>query len=142
MTLMTEVLKYGAIGIGLAVLAYTAGLVRQELGRRGGPRREAQRLILTVMLFSLAAFGISAFIELGEKSLEAVARAELIKADVRGIAQALDAYLGGKFQASVKSLEEGTPEKNNLIYFTNMLCDQVTELEVLVNTKPAYCVHH
>jgi AIR synthase related protein, N-terminal domain len=97
---MTEVLKYGAMGIGLAVLVYTAALLRQELAKPE-PRVEARRLILIYMAFSLIAFGIAAFIELREKSMAADIdmREKTIKADFETRQQAMTADFDARQQA-------------------------------------------
>ena len=128
---MTEVLKFGAIGIGLAVLAYTAGLLRQELAKPT-PRREARNLILIFMAFSLVAFCIAAFIELREKSISQNSETKNLASRVATIASSLDSNVGGKFQTTVKGLPDGSPEKNNLIYFTNILCGDVKNLKAAV----------
>ena len=136
-------LEYGAIGIGLAVLAYTAALLRQELAKPT-PRREARRLILTFMAFSLIAFCIAAFIELREKAMSQKSEATALASRVAVIAASLDGNLGGKFQAAVRSLPDGSLEKRNLVYFTNALCSDVKNLKTAIgeNAIHTFCSTH
>ena len=112
---MLGALKYGAIGIGLVVLTYTAQLLRQEL-KRHSPRPEARNLITIFMLFSLAAFCIATYIELREKA-----------GVIAAIASSMDSNLGGKFEASVRQ----NPD-HNLLYFTDQLCIDVRNLKAAI----------
>jgi len=111
----TEFLKAGAIGIGLAILVYTAALLKQELAKPE-PRPDAKSLILTFMAFSLVLFGIATFIELRERS-----------GTIIGIVNGMDANLGGKEQAAVQSLD-----RNALKFFDNELCKRVKDLRSFV----------
>jgi hypothetical protein len=99
----TDFLKYASIGIGLAVLAYTAALLTQEL-TKPTPRSAAAYLILTFMAFSLGIFCIAAFLELREKEMVQNSGTHALASSVAEIAASLDANLGTKFQATVRSL--------------------------------------
>jgi hypothetical protein len=138
---MTGVLKYGAIGIGLAVLAYTAALLKQEIAKPT-PRREARNLILTFMAFSLLAFCIAAFIELREKSMAENSQAKSLAARVAIVAGSLDTNIAAKFQATAKGLPNGSPEKDNLIYFANALCSDIKKLKTEVGEEHTVCSAH
>jgi hypothetical protein len=77
------------------------------------------------MPFSLVAFCIATFIELRERS-----------ATIIGIVNSMDANLGGKEQAAVRSLDE-----RNLVYFDNRLCEKIQELGKFVGeTGSTQCV--
>jgi hypothetical protein len=140
---MTDLLKFGAIGIGLAVLAYTAALLRQELARPT-PRREARNLILTFMAFSLVAFCIAAFIEIREKSISQYSETKELASRVASIASSLDSNVGSKFQTTVEGLPDGSREKNDLKYFTNVLCSDVKNLKAAIgeNSGHTSCSAH
>jgi hypothetical protein len=112
---MVEVLKWGAMGLGLAGLAYTAELLRQELKRRE-PRREARYQILTFMLFSLALFCIGTFLELRKES-----------GQIAEIVSSMDAHLGDKFADAIKNRHYDT-----LVDFTDELCIDVRKV-------PSHC---
>lgn len=128
---MLGVLKYGALGIGLAILIYTAELLRQELKRRE-PRREARNLIITFMLFSLAAFSIATYLELKEK---------WTTSDIATIAGSMDTNLGGKFAAFVK--DDHSRNHDTLLYFTDQLCSNVQALKSAIGDKrPTTCDLH
>ncbi len=128
---MTEVLKAGALGIGLVALVYAAALLRQELAKPS-PSRAARNLILTFMAFSLLAFCIAAFIEIREKEMAQSSDAKTLASRVAIIATSLDRNLGDKFQITVKGLPLGSHERDQLIYFTNDLCRDVKKLKAEV----------
>jgi hypothetical protein len=132
---MTDLAKYGAFGTGAAVLAYTAALLKQELSKPT-PRRAARDLILTFMAFSLVAFCIAAMLQ----NSDATALASRIAV----IASSLDSNVGGKFQATVRSLPDESPEKKNLVYFTNVLCSDVKDLKTAIgeNAANTFCSTH
>jgi len=143
-----DVLKYGALGLGLVIVVYTAALLKQELAR-DPPRREARWLILTYMGFGLMAFLGAGYLELAERRATAdidtiktdlqktTAQAKTLETDnakmkamldaiangVRGI----DVSIGDKYMVEVRSLPDGA-QKQDLIYFTNSICRQVTEI--------------
>ena len=129
--MMISVLQYGAIGIGLAVLAYTAGLLRQEL-RRPRPRPEGRNLILMFMAFSLVAFGIATYIEIKKQTTNLDIHKKFAAID-RIVGQ-LDADLGGKSLASIGNISDARLQKD-LTYFENVLCVNVKELKVLLEDK-------
>lgn len=112
---MVEVLKYGAMGLGLAGMAYTAELLRQELKRRE-PRQEARYQIVTFMLFSLALFGIGTYLELRKES-----------GHIAEIASSMDAHLGDKFADAIKNKHYDT-----LVDFTDELCRDVRNLKAAI----------
>jgi hypothetical protein len=122
---LVAALKYGALGIGLAVLFYTATLLRQELVRKGDPRPEARKLIWTYMAFSLALFGVAVFLEI--KSLAA---------DVAGIARGMDDRLDAKFKMAIKHVAD-PGLKDTLEDNTTQLCDYLIELRTRVGIKEA-----
>ena len=130
-----ELLKYGAIGIGLAALAYTAALLKQEL-EKPTPRREAKELILTFMAFSLLAFCLAAFIEICEKAMAQNSEATALASRIAVVARSLDSTLGDKFQTAVKSLNV-SHERDNLVYFTNALCSDVKHLKTAIGEDSA-----
>jgi hypothetical protein len=140
---MTDLAKYGAFGTGAAVLAYTAALLKQELSKPT-PRRAARDLILTFMAFSLVAFCIAAFIELREKAMLQNSDATALASRIAVIASSLDSNVGGKFQATVRSLPDESPEKKNLVYFTNVLCSDVKDLKTAIgeNAANTFCSTH
>lgn len=122
-----DVLKYGAIGIGLAVLFYTAGLLKSELAQKQ-PRPEARNLILMYMAFSLGAFGIATFIELekGKTDLDAQHRLD----QIGGLVHSLDDNLGGKNLAIVQEVPE--PTKSNIKAFERPICKNIQDMKALL----------
>ena len=128
-----EALKYGAIVLGLVVLFYTAYLLKQELARER-PRVEARNLILTYMGFGLALFGLAAFLQLREKSMEMDADATKLAAAVGRIAESLDTNLGAKFNMAVRSMDAV-----NLLYSTQSICNDIRDLKAAVGIKEVHC---
>jgi hypothetical protein len=121
-----SVLQYGAIGIGLAVLAYTATMLKLELARTK-PRPEGRNLILTYMAFSIIAFGIATYIEIKKQN-----------APFESIVSSLDANLGAKFQSVVRNAPASI--KDDLIYYENRLCLDVKALKkVLYDNEETQC---
>lgn len=123
---MVGVLQFGAIGIGLAVLAYTASLLRLELAKPV-PRTEARNLILMYMAFSLVAFGLAAYIEIEKR-----------RGDIAEIASGIDARLDDKHKAAVESAPAQI--KETLIFFDNALCrDLKTLKKMLSGSEDSHC---
>ena len=118
---MTAVLQFGAIGIGLAILAFGGRLLTAEL-KRDPPRPEGRNLIVIFMAFSLIAFGLSAFIELRKQGNELAQKAA--ESDVRQSVAALDAELGDKETAGFGQQLDGQG-KLELTAYENKLCKDV-----------------
>jgi hypothetical protein len=129
-----SVLQYGAIGIGLAVLAYTAAALKQELAR-SKPRPEGRNLILMFMAFSLVAFAIATYIELTKQRMSVEHQRQIDDVEhqkqmdkIGRLVSALDANLGGKYQTAVTEIPDITIRKN-LEYFEDALCIDIRKLK-------------
>lgn len=131
-----SILQYGAIGIGLAVLAYTAAILKQELAR-SKPRPEGRNLILMFMAFSLISFALAAYLEIAKQDRS---RDDQQKFSAIGvIASSLDANIGGKYQAAARNAP--SPLREDLQYFENNLCRDVKKLKKLLNgNEQTQCV--
>jgi hypothetical protein len=155
-----ELLQAGAIGIGLAILGYTGALLKQELSRPH-PRAESRTLIVIYMAFSLIAFAGAGYIELTEKkggdelaaaksalNSEQANSASLMKErdnfktqldGIIGQIGRIDESVGLKYAVEVQHLPD-TPQRANLILFTNSVCRTVTDMmRQLVPPKIATC---
>jgi len=132
-----NVLQYGAIGIGLAVLAYTAAALKQELARPK-PRPEGRNLILMFMAFSLVAFCIATYIEIQKENANLDSQKQI--AEIGNIVSSLDANLGGKYQASLDREDVPPSVKQDLLYFESQLCRNVKALKkLLYGTTESQC---
>lgn len=118
---MIAFLQFGAIGIGLAILAFGARLLTAEL-KRDPPRPEGRNLIVIFMAFSLIAFGISAFIELQKQGNERAEKAA--ESNVRQSVAALDAHLSDKETAGFATQLDGQG-KLELTAYENKLCQDL-----------------
>src|ERR1700726_4101669 len=106
---MIEALKYGALTIGLAVLAYTAALLKIEIAK-SHPRAEARNLILMYMGFSLFAFGLAVFLEL--KKDKSATEFQALSSTVRENIATLDTLVDLKSATSVSNLPDSVDTEN------------------------------
>ena len=141
----SEVLQYGAIGIGLIVLGYSAVLLKQELSL-SRPRAQACALIFSFMVFSLFSFGIATYVAIEQRRLNAadterqIAESITAKkiADAGKITRAIDAHLGDKYAAAIGSAP--APQKERLKEFGDLLCNNLKELKgVLSGNEDTQC---
>jgi hypothetical protein len=113
---MLQLLSFGALGIGLAILAYAASLVSTVL--KGPPVKGTKSLVFTFMAFSLVAFGTSVFLELKEReigsefdsqSLQLKQELNGLKDQQRHFAQAAGIILPRLQEASKMAADRGCP---------------------------------
>jgi len=76
--------------------------------------------------------------------MAANSEAKVLSSRVASIASSLDGNVGGKFQETVKGLPVGSPEKENLIYSTNALCQDVKKLKATIgeDSERTFCSTH
>jgi hypothetical protein len=133
---MINVLQFGAIGLGLAVLAYTAAALRQELARPT-PRPEGRNLILMFMAFSLGAFGIATYLEIKKQTLIRENQQQL--SEMAQEVSHIDANLGDKFGALVHHVS-GSDVQVQLRGYQQHLCTSVRQLRTLLQMSgPSQC---
>jgi hypothetical protein len=140
----SEVLQYGAIGIGLIVLGYSTVLLKQELSQ-SRPRPQACALIFSFMVFSLFSFGIATYVAIDQRRLDADTERQIAEsitakkiADAGKITRAIDAHLGDKYAAAIGSAP--APQKERLKEFGDLLCNNLKELKgVLSGNEDTQC---
>jgi hypothetical protein len=153
--MIISILQYGAIGLGLAVLAYTAIVLKQELARQK-PRPEGRNLILIFMAFSFVAFGILTYLENvdHQKQIDAmnVDRQNLIDAmnvdrqkqiaEIGNLVNNIDANLGSKYQSAVNDIPSSLSKiKETLKNYENQVCQDVKALKKsLYGKEESQCV--
>jgi hypothetical protein len=69
MSVLNLILPFGAMGIGAASLYYSAGLLKQAVGKKDLPR-DARNLVVAFMIFGLLALGIGGTIEIMKENSE------------------------------------------------------------------------
>jgi hypothetical protein len=115
--IMIQLLSFGALGLGLAVLAFAANLLRLEL-KNEHPRKEAYPLIFSFMLFSLVAFGTSVYLELQEREIAALYESkgqalaqelDSLKAEQTGVAEIAQDVLPKLRRAAMMASDRGCP---------------------------------
>jgi hypothetical protein len=140
----SEVLQYGAIGIGLIVLGYSVVLLKQELSQ-SRPRAQACALIFSFMVFSLFSFGIATYVAIDQRRLNADTERQIAEsitakkiADAGKITRAIDAHLGDRYAAAIGSAP--APQKERLKEFGDLLCNNLKELKgVLSGNEDTQC---
>src|SRR3954470_3269144 len=141
----SSALQWGAFLVGIAVLGYTAVLLRQELSKPEF-RPQARYLIIGCMAFSLFGFGTATVIEIGKQDrLEAESKRRLAEsvparklAEARQLVLALDARLGGDYTTAIRAAPASL--KKTLEKHQDLLCRDLKDLkQVLLDTGETQC---